>query len=101
MLKLYKFDPANYIKTEEEARCALMAAFEDDPGDGSLICEMLGNIARARGMSKIASDTGLARESLYRSLSPEGNPEFKTILKICKSLGFSLKPDFSVNRPLV
>ena len=88
------FDSADYLKTEADARAYFSACIEDDPGDGSLIRYALGAIARAKSMSAIAKDTGLARESLYRALSPEGNPEFSTIMRVCRALDlqFTLKP---------
>lgn len=63
---------------------------EEDPGDGSLIRAALGDIARARGMSQLARDTGLARGGLYKALSAEGNPEFATVMKVIKALGLKL-----------
>jgi probable addiction module antidote protein len=66
------------------------ACLAEDPGDGSLIRAALGTIARARGMSQLARDTGLAREGLYKALSPEGNPEFATVMKVIKALGLKL-----------
>ena len=66
------------------------ACIEEDPGDGSLIRVALGDIARAHGMTKLARDTGLAREGLYKALSADGNPEFSTILKVIKALGLKL-----------
>jgi probable addiction module antidote protein len=59
-------------------------------GDSSLVVQALGAIAKARGMAQIAKDTGLRRESLYKALSPEGNPEFNTVLKVVKALGIRL-----------
>ena len=66
----------------------LEAAFED--GDPALIAAALGDIARAKGMSQIARETGLGRESLYKALSPDGNPEFSTVLKVVRALGLRL-----------
>ena len=68
----------------------LDACLEEDNGDGVLIRKALGNIARAYGMSQIARDTGLGRESLYKALSTDGNPEFATIMKVIKALGLKL-----------
>lgn len=68
----------------------LDACIEEDPGDGSLIRAALGDIARAKGMSRFARDTGLAREGLYKALSAEGNPEFATIMKVIRALGIRL-----------
>jgi probable addiction module antidote protein len=66
----------------------LEAALEEN--DPSLIAAALGDIARAKGMTQISKETGLGRESLYKALSPEGNPEFATILKVVSALGLSL-----------
>lgn len=90
MQELTKFDILDYLKTEEDFKIALQVAFEDDPGDGSLIVTILGDIAKARGMSQLAKDTGLSRESLYKSLSGKSRPEFATILKVSRALGFNL-----------
>lgn len=89
-LKLSKWDVVDHLQTEEDMALYLDACVEDDPGDGSLIRAALGDIARARGMSQLARDTGLAREGLYKALSAEGNPEFSTIMKVIKALGLTL-----------
>jgi probable addiction module antidote protein len=83
--KTTPFDAAKYLKTDEEMVSYLELALED--GDPALIVTALGNIARAKGMTDLASKTGLGRESLYKALSPEGNPEFATIMKVAKALG--------------
>lgn len=83
-----KWDIADHLDTDERAALFLEAAFED--GDPSVIAAALGDIARARGMSKLSRDTGLAREALYRALSPEGHPEFATVLKVVHALGLRL-----------
>jgi probable addiction module antidote protein len=67
----------------------LEAVFED--GDPVLIAHTLGVVARAKGMSQIAQGAGLGRESLYKALSPNGNPEFATVLKVLRALGLKLK----------
>ena len=82
------WDAADHLQTQEDVVAYLEAAFED--GDPSLIAAALGDIARARGMSQIARDAGLGRESLYKALSPEGNPEFATIIKVVHALGLRL-----------
>lgn len=82
-----RWDSADYLKTEQDCIDYFAMCVEDDPGDGSLIRQALGTIARARGMTQLARDTGLAREGLYKALSPEGNPEFSTIMKVVKALG--------------
>jgi len=74
--------------SEEEIVAYLEAALED--GDPTLVAAALGDIARARGMAEIARESGLGRESLYKALSPEGNPEFGTILKVVRALGLKL-----------
>lgn len=82
-----RWDAADDLKSEEDVALYFQACVEDDPGDGSLIRAALGDIARARSMTQLARDTGLAREGLYRALSPDGNPEFTTIMKVVKALG--------------
>lgn len=91
-MKLTDFDPLDYLKTDEDYRLALEAAYEEDPGDGTLIAATLGDIAKAKGMTRLAKETGLSRESLYNSLSGKGNPEFATILKVSRALGFNKVP---------
>lgn len=91
-MKLKVYDPLDFLKSEEDCRMALIAAYEEDPGDGSLIAATLGDIAKARGMSQLAKETGLSRENLYRSLSGQGRPEFSTILKVSRALGFNIVP---------
>lgn len=88
--QLTRFDTADYLKTSEDMAAYLDACFEEDPGDGSLIRAALNDIARAQGMTQIARDTGLGRESLYKALGNSGNPEFATIIKVMKALGLKL-----------
>jgi probable addiction module antidote protein len=88
--KFSRWDSADYLKTEEDIDLYFEACVAEDPGDGSLIRNSLGTIARARGMSQLARDTGLAREGLYKALSPDGNPEFATVMKVIKALGLKL-----------
>ena len=88
--KFSRWDSADYLKTEEDIDLYFEACVAEDPGDGSLIRNALGTIARARGMSQLARDTGLAREGLYKALSPDGNPEFATVMKVIKALGLKL-----------
>jgi probable addiction module antidote protein len=87
-LKTYKWDPARHIKTEKDVAAYLEAAFED--GDPSIITEVLGDIARSQGMTKLAKRTGLGRESLYKALSRDGNPRLDTLLRITRALGLRL-----------
>ena len=88
--KFFCWDSADYLKTEDDIELYFELCLQEDPGDGSLIRRALGSIARARGMSQLARDTGLAREGLYRALSPDGNPEFATVMKVIKALGLKL-----------
>jgi probable addiction module antidote protein len=85
-----RYDTADYLQTDEDIAAYFDACVEEDPGDGSLIRAGLGAIARARGMSQLARDTGLAREGLYKALSADGNPEFATVMKVIKALGLKL-----------
>jgi len=85
-----RYDTADYLKTEEDMALYLDACIEEDPGDGSLIRTALGSIARAKGMSQLARDTGISREGLYRALSAKGNPEFSTVMKVIRALGVKL-----------
>ena len=87
-IKTRPWDPAEHLTTEGDMAAYLEAALED--GDPALIAAALGDIARAKGMSQIARETGLGRESLYKALSPDGNPEFSTVLKVVRALGLRL-----------
>ena len=82
------WDPAKHLETEEDMAAYLEAALEE--GDPALVASALGDIARAKGMTQIARETGFGRESLYKALSAEGNPEFATVLKVLRSLGLRL-----------
>ncbi len=82
------WDPAEHLKTEDDMAAYLEAALEE--GDSTLIAAALGDIARAKGMTQVARDAGLGRESLYKALSASGNPEFSTILKVIQVLGLQL-----------
>ena len=82
------WDPADHLQSEEDMAAYLEAALEE--GDPAVIAAALGDIARAKGMTQVARDAGLGRESLYKALSPAGNPEFATILKVVAALGLQL-----------
>ena len=82
------WDAADYLETDEDVVAYLEAAFDD--GDPGLIAAALGDVARARGMTNVAAKAGLGRESLYKALSPNGNPEFATVLKVMQALGLRL-----------
>lgn len=82
------WDVAQHLETEEDIAAYLEAALEE--GNPALVTAALGDIARAKGMTQIARETGIGRESLYKALSPEGNPEFATVLKVIRALGLRL-----------
>jgi probable addiction module antidote protein len=86
--KTRTWDPAEHLDTAEDMAAYLEAAL--DEGDPALIAAVLGDIARAKGMSAIAREAGLGRESLYKALSTEGNPGFATVLKVVRALGLKL-----------
>lgn len=88
--KFTHFDSAEHLKTDEDMAAYLDACLEEAGDDPAYIAQALGVIARARGMTQLARDTGLARENLYKALSADGNPEFGTILKVVKALGLKL-----------
>lgn len=86
--KLTTYDPAAALVDDEEIAAFMADAFES--GDASYIAHALGIVARAKGMTQIASQTGLSREQLYRSFSEAGNPTLKTTLSVMKALGLDL-----------
>lgn len=81
---------AEQLRTPEEMAAYLDAWFEEAPDDTAGIARALGDIARAKGMSLVAKEAGLSRESLYRALSENGNPSFSTVLKVARALGVRL-----------
>ena len=87
-IKTRPFDAANYLNSEEDIAAYLSVVMED--GDPALLGAALGDIARSRGMTQLARDTGLSRESLYKSLSGERAPNSDTLFKVIKALGFQL-----------
>ena len=86
----FAYDVAEQLRTPEEMAAYLDAWFQEAPDDAAGIARALGDIARARGMTQVARDAGLSRESLYRALSEDGNPSFATILKVARALGVRL-----------
>ncbi len=86
--KLTKFDPAEALTSDEAIATFMADAFESE--DAGYIAHALGVVARAKGMSQIASETGLSREQLYRSFSENGNPTLKTTIAVMKALGIEL-----------
>jgi probable addiction module antidote protein len=85
-----RYDVAEHLRTPEEMAAYLEACIEEANGDAAFIAKALGDIARAKGMSQVARDTGLSRESLYKALSGERTPGFDTILKVIGALGIKL-----------
>ncbi|OGV64428.1 MAG: putative addiction module antidote protein [Lentisphaerae bacterium RIFOXYA12_FULL_48_11] len=88
--KTTRYDVAEHLRTPKEMAAYLEASIEEANGDATLIAKALGDIARAKGMTKVAHDAGLSRESLYKALSGERSPEFDTILKVVEALGLKL-----------
>jgi probable addiction module antidote protein len=86
--KTRPYDTAAYLRNEQDMAAYLEAVLED--GDAALVAAALGDIARAHGMTQLARDTGLGRESLYKALSSDGNPEFSTVLKVLAALNIKL-----------
>lgn len=86
--ELPEFDAAEYLDSEEEVAACLTAVLEeDDPG---LLAAALGDIARSRGMTQIAKDSGITREALYKALRPGSEPRFDTVRRVCAALGVRL-----------
>lgn len=92
------WDPADHLTTADDVAAYLEAALQD--GDPQLVAAALGDIARAKGMSQVARDAGLGRESLYKSLSSSGNPELATVLKVISALGLQLHVSASGNQEI-
>jgi probable addiction module antidote protein len=88
--KTTRYDVAEHLRTPQEMAAYLEACLEEANGDAAFIAKALGDIARARGMTQVARDTGLSRESLYKALSGERSPDFDTILKVVSALGLRL-----------
>lgn len=88
--KTSKYDVAEHLRTPEEMAAYLEACLEEADGDATFIAKALGDIARAKGMSQVARDAGLSRESLYKALSGDRAPTFDTILRVINALGLKL-----------
>ena len=88
--KTIPYDVAEQLRTPAEMAAYLDAWLVEAPDDASGIARALGDIARAKGMSEVARDSGLSRESLYKALSETGNPSFATVLKVARALGVQL-----------
>ena len=88
--KTTRYDVAEHLRTAEEMAAYLEACLDEAEGDAAFIAKALGDIARARGMTQVARDTGLSRESLYKALSGERSPDLDTVLKVVNALGLRL-----------
>ena len=86
--KAAAYDAAEFLDTDEDIVAYLNAALEDS--DPSLVSAALGDVARARGMTQLAHETGITRDGLYKALSPSGNPSFATVQKVVRALGYKL-----------
>ena len=89
-IKTRPYDVAETLRTPDEMAAYLEARIEEANGDAAFIAKALGDIARAQGMTEIARQTGLSRESLYKALSGERSPSFDTVLKVISALGLNL-----------
>ena len=85
-----RYDVAEHLRTPEEMAAYLEACLEEADGDAAFIAKALGDLARAKGMTQVARDAGLSRESLYKALSGERSPDFATVLKVVEALGMKL-----------
>lgn len=88
--KTTPYDVTEYLRTPEDMAAYVDAWLAEAPDDAAGIARALGDIARAKGMTQVARDAGLSRESLYRALSADGNPSFATVLKVARALGVRL-----------
>ncbi len=89
-IKTAPYDVAEFLETPEEMAAYLEACIQESDGDAAFIAKALGDIARAKGMTQIARETGLSRESLYKALSGDRSPSFETVLKVISALGLQL-----------
>ena len=87
------YDVAEHLRTPEEMAAYLEASIEEANGDAGFIAKALGDIARAKGMSQVARDAGLSRESLYKALSGERSPTLDTVLSVVGALGLRLRAE--------
>lgn len=88
MKRATRWDASEYLESETDIAAYLNAALED--GDTSVIVTALGDIARAKGMTQLAKETGITRDGLYKALSPTGNPSFDTVQKVVRAFGLKL-----------
>lgn len=88
--KTRAWDATEHLRDEEDIRLYIEAAMEEAPDDAAFIAAVLGDVARARGMTVLARETGIARETLYKVTRGEGNPTLATVGKLAHALGFRL-----------
>ena len=93
-----RYDVAEHLRTPEDMAAYLEACMEEAHGDAAFVAKALGNITRAKGMSQVARDAGLSRESLYKALSGDRTPSFDTILKVVGALGLRLHAEPALKR---
>lgn len=98
--ELSLYDTAEFLHTPQDIADYLEAVFETYDGDYRLLVKALGTAARARGMQKVANETGLQRQGLYKSLSEDGNPSFETVLKVMDAVGVELRPALKQTMPI-
>ncbi|MFZ5783106.1 MAG: addiction module antidote protein [Pseudomonadota bacterium] len=89
-IKLTRFDPAEYLQTEEDMALYLDACLKEGGDDPAFIAAAIGNVARARGISDLAEKTGMTRAGLYKALGKDGNPSFGAVLKVIRAMGLEL-----------
>ena len=99
--KTTPYDVAEHLRTPREMAAYLEACLAEADGDAAFIAKALGDIARAKGMAQVARDTGLSRESLYKSLSGERSPGFDTVLKVIHALGLKLHAEADKQAPVI
>ena len=90
IVELKKWDLQDHLKTDEDRQAYLEAALEEAGDDPVYIAHILGDIAKSYGMTKLAQETGLSREGLYKSFGKQGNPSFVTVSKVANALGLKL-----------
>ena len=90
-----RYDTADHLRSPEEVAAYLEVTFEEANGDAAFIARALGNVARSKGMAKVARQVGLSRESLYKALSGERSPGFDTVLRVMGALGLNLRVQIS------
>ena len=90
IVELKKWDIQDHLKTDEDRQAYLEAALEEAGDDPIYIAHILGDIAKSYGMTKLAQETGLSREGLYKSFGKQGNPSFVTVSKVANALGLKL-----------